>query len=78
MTMFMNMFIQGLPLYSPALNLVVPFLNFRGIDILKNDVTAILNQIFDLKFQTKRHFTMPPGPELQILADFVNSCVNEI
>ena len=74
----MTMFIQGPPLYSPALNLVVPFLNFRGIDILKNDVTAILNQIFDLKFQTKRHFTMPPGSELQILANFPPTKFNNL
>ena len=38
-------------------------INYRGIDILKNDVTAILNQIFDLKYRTKRHSTMPPGTD---------------
>ena len=32
------------------------------MDILKNDVTAILSQIFDMKLQeNKRHFTMTPG-----------------
>ena len=49
------------------------FLNFRGIDILKNDVAAILSQIFDLKLRTKRHFTMPPGTEFQIQADCVKN-----
>ena len=35
---------------------------FRGMDILKNDVTAILGQIFDMKLQeNKRHSTMTPG-----------------
>ena len=35
---------------------------FRGMDILKNDVTAILGQIFDMKLlENKRHFTMTPG-----------------
>ena len=32
------------------------------MDILKNDVTAILGQIFDMKLQeNKRHSTMTPG-----------------
>ena len=32
------------------------------MDILKNDVTAILGQIFDTKLQeNKRHSTMTPG-----------------
>ena len=42
------------------------FLNFRGIDILKNDVAAILSQIFDLKLRDKRHSTMPPGTDYRI------------
>ena len=44
-------------------------LNFRGIDILKNDVAAILSQIFDLKFRDKRHPTMPPGMDDRIQAE---------
>ena len=43
-------------------------LNYRGIDILKNDVAAILSKIFDLKFRTKRHSTMPPGTGYRIKA----------
>ena len=66
-----------MPCY-PSLDSVVPILNFRGIDILKNDITAVLNQIFDLKFRTKRHFTMPPGPDYRIWADYVNSWAYEI
>ena len=35
---------------------------FRGMDILKNDVNAILGQIFDMKLQeNKRFFTTIPG-----------------
>ena len=52
-----------------------PFI-YRGIEILKNDVAAILSQIFDLKFRTQRHFTMPPGTEFQIRADCVKNSVD--
>ena len=35
---------------------------FRGMDILKYDVTAILGQIFDMKLEeNKRNSTMTPG-----------------
>ena len=38
---------------------------FRGMDILKNDVSAILRQIFNLNlYQNKRHSTMAPGTDL--------------
>ena len=40
---------------------------FRGMDILKNDVTAILGQIFDMKLhKNKRHSTMTPGLDEKI------------
>ena len=35
---------------------------FRGMDILKDDVIAILGQIFDMKLQeNKRYSTMTTG-----------------
>ena len=36
----------------------------RGMDILKNDVTAILGRIFDTKLKgNERHSTMTPGSD---------------
>ena len=41
---------------------------FRGMDILKNDVTAILGQIFDLKLrENKRCSIMTPGSDKEII-----------
>ena len=40
---------------------------FRGMDILKNDVTANLGQIFDAKLEeNKRHSTMTPGLDKKV------------
>ena len=40
---------------------------FSGMDILKNDVNAILGQIFDMKLkENKRHSTMTPGLDKRI------------
>ena len=37
------------------------------MDILKNDVSAILGQIFDMKLkENKRHSTMAPGLDTRI------------
>ena len=44
---------------------------FRGIDILRNDVDAILNQIIKSNFlKNKRHETEPPETESMINSDF--------
>ena len=38
--------------------------DFRGVDILRNDVYAILKRIMNLKFiKNKRHVTEPPETE---------------
>ena len=40
---------------------------FRGMDILKNDVTAVLGEIFDTKLKgNNRHSTMTPALDKQI------------
>ena len=53
---------------------------FRGMDILKNDVTAILGQIFDMDLlENKRHFTMTPGLDKQntTFIYFISICLTE-
>ena len=45
---------------------------FRGMDILKDDVIAILGKIFDMKLQeNKRHSTMTPGLDKQNYNTFI-------
>ena len=40
---------------------------FRGMDILKNDVQAILGQIFEMKLkENKRFSTMTPGLDKKV------------
>ena len=40
---------------------------FRGMDILKNDVTAILGRIFDMKSKrNERHSAMTPGSDKKL------------
>ena len=50
------------------------------MDILKNDVTAILGQIFDMDLlENKRHFTMTPGLDKQntTFIYFISICPTE-
>ena len=48
------------------------------MDILKNDVTAILGQIFDMKLQNyKRHSTMTPGSDKKKYNTFIFICLTE-